>query len=307
MARKERRWLGTTDRYVRLHQIEALDLDTEYRQITQLFYADFQSTMVAKSINGFMMNYAAPRISKVLDASGELEHRIAKRVIDTIILASTVMIEGFTGQGRDAARRVNAMHRQYDIHADDFLAVASEETVGSIELAELYGWRPVTDKEREAVNLYYSHQAQAFGSPNPLPTTYAQTKAFFEAYLDAHVRYEPQNERLGKVLMRWIGTMAPAGLRPLYRFILRAQLDNRVARACGMRPASSVSKALAHMALRQIARQDPVPDNTPSHLDALIARVYPNGYEVSKVGTHLPKEETSPSPTPARDEAPQAA
>lgn len=287
MARKERRWLGTTDPYVRLKQIEALDLDTEYREITKLFYADFQSTMVAKSINGFMMNYAAPRISRVLGSTGELEHRISKRVIDTIILASAVMMEGFTGQGRDAARRVNAMHRQYDIHPDDFIAVGAEETVGSIVLAERYGWRPVTDKEREAVNRYYSHQARAFGSPNPLPATYAETKAFFEAYLDNHVRYEPQNERLGTVLLSWIGTMAPAGMRSLYRFILVAQLDDRIARACGIHPASRVAKWFAHTALNHLGGKLPVADGGPSHLDALVSSVYPNGYEISKIGTHV--------------------
>lgn len=286
MARKERRWLGTTDPFVRLKQIEALDLETDYREITKLFYADFQSTMVAKSINGFMMNYAAPRISRVLRSSGELEHRISKRVIDTIILASAVMMEGFTGKGRDAARRVNAMHRQYDIHPDDFIAVGAEEAVGSIVLAELYGWRTVTDKEREAVNRYYSHQARAFGSPNPLPVTYAETKAYFEDYLDNHVYYEPQNERLGKVLLSWIGTMAPKGMRSLYRFILIAQLDDRVARACGMRPASRLAKWLSYAALKHIGGKLPVSDGGPSHLDALVRHVYPNGYEISQVGTH---------------------
>lgn len=286
MTGNKDQWLGTADPHARLRRIESLDLATDYREITQLFYADFQSTMIAKSINGFMMNYAAPRISAVLAATGELEHRIAKRVVDTITLASTVMAHGFSGEGRDAARRVNAMHRHYDIHPDDFLAVGSEEVVGSIELAERYGWRPVTDKEREALNLYYSHQTRAFGSPNPLPASYAGTKLFYDAYVAAHIAYAPHNERLAKVLVKFLGTLAPAPFRPLYRLILLAQLDDRIARACGIRPASKPVKRLADAVLRRIGRKDPIADGAPNHLEALIRRIYPDGYRIGDLGTH---------------------
>ncbi len=287
MSRTQVQWLGTSDPFARLRKIESLDLAEEYREITQLFYADFQSTMVAKSINGFMMNYSSPRISHVLGTSGELEHRIAKRFVDTLMLASAVMQHGFTGEGREAARRVNAMHRHYDIDPEDFLAVASEEVVGSVELAERYGWRPVTDKEREALNLFYGHQARAFGSPKFLPPTYVQTKAFYDDYVERCVRYDPQNERLGRVLAQWLGTLAPAPIRSLYRTILLAQLDDRIARACGIRPASRAVKWLAHAMLRRMARKDPVPDGAPNGLEPLIRRVYPDGHRIDRLGTHL--------------------
>jgi len=287
MMADKRRWLGTSNPYARLRKIESLDLAMHYREITQLFYADFQSTMVVKSINGFMMNYSSPRISRILSGSGELEHRVAKRVVDTIMLASSVMQHGYAGEGRDAARRVNAMHRHYDIHPEDFLAVGSEEVVGSVELAERYGWRPVTDKEREAVNLYYSQQTQAFGSRTPLPATYAQTKALYEDYVERNVRYDPQNERLGKVLTKFLATLVPAPIRPLYRMILLAQLDDRVARACGIRPASRPVKWMTHTVLSKMGRKDPIPDGAPNQLEALIRRVYPNGYKIDRLGTHL--------------------
>jgi hypothetical protein len=52
-------------------------------KIATLFYTDFQSVMTPKSFNGLMFTYAAPRISRVLATTGESEHRIAKRVVDT--------------------------------------------------------------------------------------------------------------------------------------------------------------------------------------------------------------------------------
>jgi hypothetical protein len=286
MPRSKARWLGTTDRHARLKAIERLDVERDYREITKLFYEDFQSTMAAKPINGFMMNYSSPRISRVLSGSGELERRVAKRVVDTILLSSAVMQHGFAGEGRDAARRVNHMHRHYDIHPEDFLAVGSEEVVGSVELAERYGWRPVTDKEREAINRYYSHQARAFGSPTPLPATYAETKAFYEDYVDRQSHYEPWNERLGRALTAFLTMLAPLPVRPLFRAVLLAQLDDRIARACGFRPASRLMKRLAHAILLGLGRKDPVPDGAPNHLEALVRRVYPDGVTIDQAGTH---------------------
>jgi hypothetical protein len=297
MKRPERRWLGEADRYARLRKIESLDVTTDYREITLLFYGDFQSAMMAKAFNGFLMTYSGPRISKVLHASTELEKRVAKRVIDTTILASKVLTEGFVGEGRDAARRVNAMHKQYDIETDDYLAVGIEEVVGSIELAERYGWRPVTDKEREAVLRYYSHQTRAFGSPKPLPPTYAEAQAFFSNYLDTEARYEPRNEALAKVFIKFNRSLMPLWLRPVIGPLLSAQLDPRVARACGIKPASRFMKSLADFLLRRAAAADPVPDGAPSQHEALIRTVYPHGYKVSEVGTHV--KPSGPEPASA--------
>lgn len=301
MKRQERRWLGETDRYARLRKIESLDPTKDYREITLLFYGDFQSAMMAKAFNGFLMTYSGPRISRVLHASGELEHRVAKRVIDTTILASKVLTEGFAGEGRDAARRVNAMHKQYEIEPDDFLAVGIEEVVGSIELAERYGWRPVTDKEREAVLRYYNHQARAFGSPKPLPPTYAEAQAFFSNYLDTECRYEVRNEKLAKVFIKFNRTLMPIWLRPMIGPLLSAQLDPRIARACGVKPASRAMKMIADWLLRRAGAADPVPDGAPNQLEALIRTVYPNGYKVCEVGTHLKPSKPAPaSPVVAR-------
>lgn len=101
--------------------------------------------MLPQSFNGFLMTFAAPRISRILINTGEIEHRIAKRVIDTMLLYRAVMEHGLDAEsGRGAARRVNAMHQNYDIHEDDFVAVSCDEIVNSLDLAERYGWRAGT-------------------------------------------------------------------------------------------------------------------------------------------------------------------
>jgi len=290
MSRSKPLWLGTEDPQARLRKIETMDLETQYREITQLFYADFQSVMLTKGFNGFMFNNAATRISRVLGSTGELEHRIAKRVVDTTLLATAVMLHGFKAdQGREAARRVNAMHSRYDIHPDDFLAVAAEETLGSLELAERYGWRHVTEKEQEALRLYYNHQARAFGSPKELPPSIAEVKLFFSHYLDTALSYEPQNKKLAQSLIKWYGERVPGPFRGVFRTLLLADLDPRIIRACGLRQPLKIMTQLARLLLRRTGRKDPVPDGVPSGLEDLVHSVYPNGWTFDDLGGAKPK------------------
>jgi ER-bound oxygenase mpaB/B'/Rubber oxygenase, catalytic domain len=281
-------WLGTPDRYARLRRIEALDLKASYREITALFYGDFQSVMLPKSCSGLMFTFSAPRISRVLSSTGEVEHRIAKRVVDTTLLASAVMEHGFgTGIGADAARRVSAMHRHYDIHEDDFVATACEEALVSLELAEKFGWRRVTDKEREALRIFYNRQARVFGSPKPLPESIPLMRQFFSGYLDTQLRFEPQNLRLAKALISWFCGLAPRPLRPLFPTFLLANVDARIVRACGLRVPSKISSWAAHAAMKIVGMRDPLPDNAPNGLEELARSIYPSGWQVNELGTHL--------------------
>lgn len=281
-------WLGQPDPFARLRRIEQLDPATDYLEITNLFYTDFQSVMLLKSFNGFMFTFAAPRISRVLGSTGEIDKRIAKRILDTTLLSSAVMEHGFgTPVGREAARRVNAMHSRYDIQEDDFVAVGIEEAIGSLDLAEKFGWRPVTDIEREAVRVFYNYQARAFGSPRPLPGSVPEMRAFFERYLDTELAFEPQNRRMSDVFIGWFRKLLPAPLRPLTAPFLLSHLDHRIAKACGLSIPAGPVRSLAHSAMRRVGRRDPIPDGAPNKLEAMVRQVYPDGYELSRLGTHV--------------------
>jgi len=235
-----------------------------------------------------MMTFAAPRISKVLASTGELEHRVAKRVVDMSLLSSAVMEHGLGTQlGRDAARRVNEMHRAYDIHEDDFVVVGADAVVTTLELAEKCGWRPVTDKEREAVRRFHCQWTRAVGSRRLLPPTLPLVKQFWSDYLDRETRFEPQNPRLVKSVLGYYETLFPRALRRLFRFVMVANLDPRIARACGVSVASAPARWFAINAIRLLRKLDPVADGGKDGLAEMAKSVYPNGWEVSELGTHI--------------------
>lgn len=291
LKRSERRWLGTSDPYARLRKIETLDPETDHREITELFYFDFQSVMLVQGVSGFLFTFAAPRMSRILAASGQVEQHTAKRYVDTALLTGSVMQHGLEpGEGREAARRVNAMHRQYDIHADDFIAVGCEVPITSLDLADRFGWRPVSEVEREAVRIHYSKEARAFGSHKPLPDTLDGMKAFWQNYLDTELAFELQNKTLSDSLLRFTPTLAPRIIRPLMNPLMTAQVDPRILKACGLSTPSRLRKRLSSAAMRAIGKSDPKPDTSgpiKNPVEALAAKVYPHGWSIQTLGTHL--------------------
>lgn len=300
MSKSKATWLGTNDRFARLRKIEQLDVDTHAREISLLFYADFQKTLIPKSFNGFMFNYAATRIAAVLASTGEVVQRFPKRIVDTTLLASQYMIHGPKDDaGRDAARRINAMHRRYDINPDDFIAVGCEEAIVSLDLAEKYGWREVTEKEKDAVCKFYSEQARAFGGTKPMPAKYKEAAAFYEHYLETELSYEPQHEKMALVLIDWFVAQVPKPLRSTASQLLLSYIDPRIARACGIKPPPRIARLAFDAMMKLRGRSGPPPDDGPKGLDDLVKTVYPNGWKFDELGTLDKSAPANKNPPPS--------
>lgn len=272
----------------RLRRIRTLDPETDHREITSLFYLDFGAVMVLQPVAGNLMTFAVPRMSRILSATGQFERHTAKRFVDTALLTGAVLEHGLhPGPGRDAARRVNAMHRHYDIHPDDFTAVGCDVPLTSLEIADRFGWRPVTDIEREALRIHYSAEARAFGAHRPMPETLDEMATFRDRYLDEQATFEPQNKRLAEAFMKYLTGLLPRPLRPAANAILLAQLDPRVLHACGLTAPSARRKRVSDAVMRTIGRTGPAADPTPgkpSGVDRIVARVYPHGWTIDGLG-----------------------
>ncbi|MET3423808.1 hypothetical protein BJ973_003020 [Actinoplanes tereljensis] len=272
----------------RLRRIEGLDPEADHREISSLFYLDFGTIMILQAITGNLMTFAVPRMSRILSATGQFERHTAKRFVDTALLTGAVLEHGLQpGPGRDAARAVNAMHRHYDIHPDDFTAVACDAPVMSIDIADRFGWRPVTDAEREALRIHYTAEARAFGAHRPVPATVGEMVAFRDRYLDAQAAFEPQNKRLAEAFLGYVAGLFPRPARPAVTALLVAQVDPRVLRACGLPVPSRVRKRVSDAVLRAVGlagpTADPVPGK-PSGMDRLASPVYPHGWTIGDLG-----------------------
>ena len=92
--------------------------------------------------------YAVPGIGNLLDRTGEFTGSVQKRYDDTALLLEPPTRLGFEHQdSKTAIRRINAMHRAYDIPNDQFRYVLSTFVVVPKRWLDDYGKRPMTANE----------------------------------------------------------------------------------------------------------------------------------------------------------------
>jgi hypothetical protein len=117
-----------------------------------------------------------------------------------------------------------------------------------------------------------------------------EVRAFWENYLDTELAYEPQNRELSDAILKFIPSLVPAVMRSIINPIVTAQVDPRVLKACGLPVPSRARKRISSAVMRALGNSDPKPDRAdgaPSPSDALKKELYPNGWSIQALGTHL--------------------
>lgn len=249
-----------------------------------------------------------PSIGGLLDATQEFAQRPQKRYDDTSLLLAEAMEQGLDSpQGREAVRRINRIHHRFDISNDDMRYVLSTFVAVPLRWLDRFGWRRVTDHEREATYSYYCRLGLLMGISD-LPATWQQMVALSDAYEAEHFRPTPASARVGvatrELFVRWLWFLPP----PLVRVSVHALLDEPVLRVFGFRPAPRPVQAAAAAALRargRLVRLLP-PRRRPHRVaESWTVRSYPDGYEVDRLGPDghpLPgATEPRPQPTSQRD------
>src|SRR3954451_2404312 len=101
--------------------IATLDPDRDYEEIYRLMIGhEFPWDMTQALSFALFRTYAVPSIGRLLDETGELEHRTQKRYDDTALLLDEPALHGLrSDRGRRAIRRINLMHGAYPISADE--------------------------------------------------------------------------------------------------------------------------------------------------------------------------------------------
>ena len=96
--------------------------------------------------------YAVPGIGRLLDETGEFTERPQKRYDDTALLLEPPTRLGFEDpEAKAAIRRINAMHRAYDIPNHEFRYVLSTFVVVPKRWLDDYGKRPLTAERGRGV------------------------------------------------------------------------------------------------------------------------------------------------------------
>ncbi|GHE02879.1 hypothetical protein GCM10010339_27800 [Streptomyces alanosinicus] len=174
-------------RFERLGQIRLLDAVADAPEIYRLSAAfEFPWDYTRALGLAQYRTYAVPSIGRLLARTAELPERTQKRYDDTVLLLDAVVEHGCaTEEGRTAIRRINQMHRSYDISDDDMRYVPSTFVVVPRRWIDTYGWRRLDRHEIVAATEYYRALGRHMGIPD-IPETYEGFETLLDAYEQEH-------------------------------------------------------------------------------------------------------------------------
>ncbi|MEU2358212.1 oxygenase MpaB family protein [Streptomyces misionensis] len=276
-------------RFERLERIRRLDPVADAQEIYRLSTAyEFPWDYTRALELALYRTYAVPSIGRLLAQTAELTERTQKRYDDTALLLDTVVEHGFAAeQGRAAIRRINQMHRSYDISDDDMRYVLSTFVVVPRRWIDTYGWRRLSRHEIVATTEYYRTLGRHMGIPD-LPKTYEEFETLLDTYEEANFGWDEGARRVSDATLRLMSSWYPRPLSPLLRTGVLALLDEPLLRAFRYEQPGAATVALVRRAVRARGRVVRLlPPRRAPHFARQNWEIkgYPNGYRVADLGT----------------------
>ncbi|MER8089364.1 oxygenase MpaB family protein [Streptomyces sp. NPDC094048] len=276
-------------RYDRLKEIQRLDPERDFLRIYRITATyEFPWDITRALELALYRTYAVPSIGRLLAETAELTDRSQKRYDDTALLLDAVVEHGFdSDQGRAAIRRINQMHRSYDISDDDMRYVLCTFVVTPKRWLDDYGWRRLSDHELRACAAYYRTLGAHMGIKD-LPRTYGDFERTLDSYEAEHFDWDEGGRRVSDATLDLMSSWYPRPLASVARKAALALLDDSLLRAFRYERPSFAARGLTRGALRLRARAVRLlpPRANPHHArQNPEIKGYPGGYEISGLGT----------------------
>ncbi|CAM5609507.1 oxygenase MpaB family protein [Streptomyces griseomycini] len=276
-------------RFERLERIRRMDPYREATEIYRLSVAYEFPWDFARSLElALYRTYAVPRIGRLLAETAELTDRTQKRYDDTSLLLDAVVEHGFgSDRGRTAIRRINRMHRSYDIPDDDMRYVLCTFVVMPKRWIDAYGWRRMSRHETVAAAVHYQTLGRHMGIKD-IPGSYEEFETFLDAYEEAHFGWDEGARRVSDATLDLMASWYPRPLAPLLRTATLALLDDPLLRAFRYTPPGPATRAWVRRAVRLRGRAVRLlPPRSVPHFARQNREIkgYPNGYRLEDLGT----------------------
>jgi len=276
-------------RYDTLARIRRLDPEKDALEIYRLSVAyEFPWDYTRALELALYRTYAVPGIGRLLAETAELTDRTQKRYDDTSLLLDTVVENGFdSDQGRTAIRRINQMHRSYDISNDDMRYVLSTFVVMPRRWIDTYGWRKLSGHEIAASVGHYRTLGRHMGIQD-IPGTYEEFESLLDDYEKAHFDWDEGARRVSDATLGLMASWYPRPLAPLLRTTTLALLDDSLLRAFRYEAPGAATRNLVRRAVRTRGRLVRLlPPRRAAHFARQNWEIkgYPNGYRISGLGT----------------------
>lgn len=278
--------LGARGRYAHLDEIRTLDPydDADRDRIVTLtgrhdFPWDFdQGTAIA-----FLRDYGVPSIARLLDRTRQFEDHGIKRYDDTLVFQEEALAEGVDApRATEAIDRLNRIHGHYKIPDHEFQYVLATTLVGPVRWISRYGWRQLDPVELVALTRFTTRFGEKMGITG-LPSTYEGYERLLVTYEQEHFCFDPAGKRVTEATIRIGRATAPWYLKPGFRRVTIALMDEPLRLALGMerQPRWLVRGVDLGLRARALALRFFPPRHAPYDRKH---PTYPNGYELAQIG-----------------------
>lgn len=224
----------------------------------------------------------------LLVQTGEFVQRTQKRYDDTVLILSEILESGGydTPRGQAALVRMNKQHGRFQIPNDEYVYTLSTFILEPIRWNEKYGWRPLTETERQASYYFWREVGRRMGIRD-IPESLDAYDRFNREYEAAEFRYAPDNEHIARATRNlFLSWFLPRGLYGLGAPFVHALLDDHLLGAVGLKPAPRWLQRVVRGAVylrSRFVRLLP-PRRQPRLLTKIPTPTYPSGYEIRDLG-----------------------
>jgi hypothetical protein len=274
-------------RYATLKAIQQLEPERDHQRIVFLSSCyDFPFDTTRALEFALFRTFCIPRISALLDRTGEFRDRAQKRYDDTDIIVSELMEWGYDSErGKQALRRLNQIHGRFAIANEDFLYVLSTFIYEPIRWNERFGWRLMCEQERLAYFFFWREVGRRMNI-RELPADYDSFERFNREYERQHYRFTEANRRVGAATRELFVNWFPRFLAPVVRSAIYALLDDNLIDAFDFPKPSRPMRWLAPAALRLRGRVVSLlpPRQRPRLRTEMRQPTYPEGYVIENLG-----------------------
>lgn len=269
---------------------ESLDPATDFVEIYRhVVMHEFPWDMNQALSFALFRTYAVPGIGRLLDETGQFTTAVQKRYDDTALLLEPPTRVGFDHpEARTAIRRINQMHRAYDIPNHEFRYVLSTFVVVPKRWMDDYGKRPFTANEVEASVHYYRTLGRHMAIQD-IPETYAEFEELMDSYEAEHFAYDEGARRVADATLALMKTFYAKPLRAPAGIFARALMDEPLREAFQYAAPPAAVQRLARAGLQtrgRLLRLFPARQRPKRIEDISWIRSYPDGYDLEQLGTH---------------------
>ena len=281
--------LGRRGRFDNLAEIRTLDPydDADRDRIVRLtarhdFPWDFdQGVAIA-----FLRDYGVPSIARLLDRTKQFEGDGLKRYDDTLIFQEEAVADGVdSARARAAVDRLNRIHGHYTIPNHEFQYVLATTLIGPVRWIEKYGWRRLDPIEVVALTRFTTRFGELMNITD-LPETYDGYLRLLVDYEREHFALDPANTRVTEATIRIGRQSVPWYLRPAFRRVSIALMDQALREALGMPAQPRWLVAAVELGLRSRATAIRFLATPRQAAYERTHPTYPNGYELTQIGPH---------------------